>query len=71
MAMQINDTVPITPAAAEMLDMLRRERPAWQRAHPEAAAAELEHASIMPACSRADYIRAGALAMFLAERAGA
>ncbi len=54
--------------ALDALEQLRTNEPAWRRQSLDQLAAELEYATIMPGNTRADYTRAAALALHLAER---
>ena len=58
----------LPPAALEALEQLRANEPAWRRQSLDQLAADLEHASIMPGNTKADYTRAAALALHLAGR---
>lgn len=60
----------MTPAATEALAKAAAGAPQWSRMPTEALAAEIELATIMPHNTRADYVRAAALCLHLADRLG-
>jgi hypothetical protein len=55
-------------AALDALEHYRANEQGWRRQSLDQLASELEHATIMPDNTRADYTRAAALALHLAER---